>query len=88
MPYLCRMFNFTKEIAGTVFEFKTMHTKKLQAFQVYVPDGGTKKRFHLQIDPNNEFRITDPQSAPTGILSLEKDLSYAIFEQAGTLNIA
>jgi hypothetical protein len=81
------MFNFTKEIAGTVFEFKTMHTKKLQAFQVYVLDGGIRKRFHLQIDPNNEFRITDPQSAPDGILPLEKDLSYAIFEQARTLGV-
>jgi|GEM_PF-6861669 len=82
------MFNFTKDIAGIAFEFKTMHIKRLHAFQVYALDEGIKKRFHLQLDTNREFRITDPQSTPAAILPLEKDLSYAIFEQAKALGVA
>ena len=53
--------NFKIDFEGAEFEFKTMHTIKLQLFQVYVKHEGKKVRFHMQRNESDKFYITDKQ---------------------------
>lgn len=79
MPlYLYRMKNFTVEADGATFEFNTMNIQRLQLFQVYVTHNGEKKRFHMQINDQGEFKITDPQSCPGEYHRTEEQLNKAI----------
>ena len=59
-----------------------MNVKRLHLFQVYVVYEGQEHRFHMQRRDEGDFYITDPQKVPQPFLALEKDLSYAIFEQS------
>ena len=70
--------NFDKEIGGVLFQFRTMNVKRLQLFQVYVQEGGRRRRFHMQVKPDGNFSITDPSSCPEPVLSLERELNRAI----------
>jgi hypothetical protein len=76
------MFNFKNELEGVVFDFHTMHVKKLQLFQVYMTYEGRQHRFHMQRQGQADFYMTDPHKVPEPFRHLEKALSEAIFEQA------
>ena len=54
--------NFTTQVGGIEFEFLTQHVIKLHGFQVYVMNDGVKVRFHMQINSEGTFFITDPGS--------------------------
>ncbi|WP_153798465.1 hypothetical protein [Foetidibacter luteolus] len=68
------MRNFTIEIKGQNFEFKTMNIREWKLFQVYVVVDGIKRRFHMAGDKTG-FRITDSFDS---IAALENTLSTAI----------
>ena len=72
---------FTKEIEGTEFEFNPMNILKLQLFQVYVNQGETRHRFHMEVNPDGVFKIADPVNCPTGFLPLEAALGEAILNE-------
>lgn len=72
--------NFKAEIDGTEFDFRTMNVKKLQLFQVYVMYENKKKRFHMQVNEQGTFRITDLPSCPETFHPLEQKLSTAILK--------
>ncbi len=72
--------NFKAEIDGTEFDLRTMNVKKLQLFQVYVMYENNKKRFHMQVNEQGTFRITDLASCPETIHPLEQKLSMAILK--------
>lgn len=81
--------NFVKEIEGVTFTFGTMNAERLQLFQVYVMDGQVKKRFHMQMNEQNRFKIMDHAVCPVFCLMLEDKLHDAILENhARTLNPA
>lgn len=60
--------------------FNTLNTVKAQAFQVYVMHEGKKFRFHMQLNSDKEFHITDRSVCPAEYLQLEAALSQAIGE--------
>lgn len=72
---------FSKEIAGTNFDFNPMNILKLQLFQVYVTQGETKFRFHMEITEEGVFKIADPVNCPAEYLPLESELSDAILQE-------
>jgi hypothetical protein len=72
--------NFVREIEGTTFEFNTMNAERLQLFQVYVLEGDVKKRFHMQLNKENKFRIMDRAACPESYLHLKGALHDAILE--------
>lgn len=72
--------NFLVELAGTQFRFNTLSSKTLQAFQVYHMQDGKQQRFHMQINGNGSFFITDPEHCPKDYVLLEVALSNAIFD--------
>lgn len=74
---------FIKEIAGTEFEFNPMNILKLQLFQVYVNQGDTRHRFHMEVTNEGIFKITDPVNCPAEYLLLEAALSEAILSVGG-----
>jgi len=76
--------NFKIDFEGAEFEFLTMHTIKLQLFQVYVMHEGQKKRFHMQRNEEGKFYITDKQACPEIYHHLENTLSDAILELGET----
>jgi len=81
--------SFVKEIEGVTFTFNTMNGERLQLFQVYVMDGQVKKRFHMQLNEENRFKIMDRAACPEFCLSLEGALSDAILENhSSSLNAA
>jgi hypothetical protein len=70
--------NFTAELDGIIFEFHTMNVKKLQLFQVYATCENKKVRFHMQVNEQRTFHITDRQSYPSNCLPHEATLSDLI----------
>ena len=72
--------NFKIDFEGAEFEFKTMHTIKLQLFQVYVKNEGKRTRFHMQRNQEDTFYITDKQSCPEIYHHLENTFSDAILK--------
>jgi hypothetical protein len=72
--------NFKIDFEGAEFEFDTMHTIKLQLFQVYVKHEGKRVRFHMQRDDAGKFYITDKQACPEIYLHLEDTFSDAILK--------
>jgi len=80
--YLYAMIRkFTKEIAGTQFEFNPMNILKLQLFQVYVNQGDTRHRFHMEVTHEGIFKIADPVNCPAEYLPLEAALGEAILNE-------
>lgn len=80
--YLYAMIRkFTKEIAGTEFEFNPMNILKLQLFQVYVKQGDTRHRFHMEVTNEGFFKISDPVNCPAEYLPLEAALGEAILQE-------
>ncbi|MDT3401298.1 hypothetical protein [Mucilaginibacter terrae] len=55
-----------------------MNIQRMHLFQVYVVHEGRKVRFHMQADPNGNFRITDPASCPEIYHRTEEQLNNAI----------
>lgn len=55
-----------------------MNILKLQLFQVYVMHNGKKERFHMQINDDGVFTITDPFNCPEEYRTYEAALSEAI----------
>jgi hypothetical protein len=76
--------NFKIDFEGVEFEFKTMHTIKVQLFQVYVKHEGRKVRFHMQRNDEGEFYITDKQTCPEIYHHLETTFSDAILKLGET----
>ncbi|WP_069658110.1 hypothetical protein [Arcticibacter eurypsychrophilus] len=74
--------SFKTEIDGTLFEFHTMNVQRLQLFQVYVLHENEKLRFHMQIDAEGRFKITDPSVCPDKYVQMESALHDAIMEYA------
>jgi hypothetical protein len=72
--------NFNIELSEGHFEFITMNRVKLQLFQVYVQHDGKKKRFHMQLNDEGIFYITDKQSCPEIYHTLESTFSDAILK--------
>ncbi|WP_407426742.1 hypothetical protein [Arcticibacter sp.] len=72
---------FTKEISGTEFEFNPMNILKLQLFQVYVKQGDIRYRFHMEVNQDGIFKISDPVNCPAEYLPLEPALSDAILSE-------
>lgn len=72
---------FTKEIEGTEFEFNPMNILKLQLFQVYVNQGETRYRFHMEVNQDGVFKISDHVNCPPELLSLEAALGEAIWSE-------
>jgi hypothetical protein len=70
--------NFNAQIGGVEFEFVTQHVVKLYGFQVYVVHDEQKVRFHMQINKEGSFYITDRNSCPEAYLPFEISLSDAI----------
>jgi hypothetical protein len=70
--------NFKKEIAGIEFEFNPMNILRLQLFQIYVIHEGKKERFHMQINDEGVFKITDTINCPEEYRTYEAALSEAI----------
>jgi hypothetical protein len=63
--YTCKRYEQLKiEVKGSVFEFITMHAREVKFFQVYVMDEGKKARFHMQINDDGEFIITNKAHCP------------------------
>jgi len=75
---------FKIEFEGAEFEFLPMNSVRLQLFQVYVFHEGKKQRFHMQVNGNGTFYITDKQACPEIYLSLENTLSDAILKLGET----
>ena len=70
--------NFNTQVGGVEFEFLTQHVIKFHGFQVYVLHDGAKVRFHMQVNANGQFKITDRNSCPKDYLAFEPYLSEAI----------
>jgi len=70
--------NFNTQVGGVEFEFLTQHVIKLHGFQVYVMQDGAKVRFHMQVNPEGTFFITDRNSCPQAYHEFEISLSDAI----------
>jgi hypothetical protein len=73
---------FKTEIDGTLFEFHSMNVQRLQLFQVYVMHENEKLRFHMQVDSERVFKITDPSVCPDKFMQLESALHDAIMTHA------
>jgi hypothetical protein len=79
--YLSAMTNnFKIDFEGTDFEFFSMNRWKLQLYQVYVLYDGKRKRFHMQLNEEGKFYITDKQTCPQIYLHLEDTLGDAILK--------
>ena len=63
-----------------MFTFNTMNAERLQLYQVYVIDQGVKKRFHMQVNEENRFKITYRAACPEFCFPLEDALHDAILE--------
>jgi len=74
------ILSFVKEIEGVTFTFNTMNAERLQLFQVYVMDGQVKKRFHMQVNEQNRFKIMDRPACPEFCFPFEDALHDAILE--------
>ena len=72
------MKNFKVEAEGAEFEFITMHAREVKLFQVYVMYEGKRRRFHMQLNQEGNFVITDPEHCPQEYLKAEELLSKAI----------
>ncbi|MBB6107702.1 hypothetical protein SAMN05421821_101382 [Mucilaginibacter lappiensis] len=72
--------NFKIDFDDAEFEFVSMNRVRLQLFQVYVLHEGKKQRFHMQINDQAAFYITDMQVCPEVYRSLENTLSDAILK--------
>ncbi|MVN23000.1 hypothetical protein [Mucilaginibacter arboris] len=57
-----------------------MNSERLQLYQVYVMYEGVKKRFHMQVNEENRFKIMDRAACPEFCLPLENALHDAILE--------
>ena len=76
--------NFTIDFEGAAFEFLTMNATRLHLFQVYVKHEGQRKRFHMQVNDQGTFYITDKLSCPEIYRGLESTLSDAILKLGET----
>jgi hypothetical protein len=76
--------NFKIDFNGAEFEFHTMNNIKLQLFQVYVLHEGKRVRFHMQVNNEGVFYITDLSSCPQIHHCLEHTLSDAILKLGET----
>jgi len=75
--------SFNAQVGGVEFEFLTQHVVKLHGFQVYVMHEGQKRRFHMQINTEKKFFITDRAACPQEYLPFEISLSDAILSSQG-----
>ena len=74
--------SFPLDLEALHFQFNTLSTKSLQAFQVYVKHEAAQLRFHMQLK-DGSFYITDPASCPSKFLLLEQQLSDGILRSQG-----
>ncbi|RZK40425.1 MAG: hypothetical protein EOO61_06500 [Hymenobacter sp.] len=72
--------SFVREIEGITFTFNSMNAERLQLYQVYVLDNEVKKRFHMQLNEENRFKIMDHAACPVFCFPLEDVLHDAILE--------
>lgn len=64
--------------AEVQFEFLPMNIRIRQLYQVYAMYGEKKLRFHMQINPEGQFRIMDRNRVPAPFIALENEFSDAI----------
>jgi len=62
------------------FEFNPMNAKEQQLYQVYFMYGPRRVRFHMQINEEGRFVITDKNKCPEKCSALESEFSQAILE--------
>ncbi|NHA03319.1 hypothetical protein G7092_05920 [Mucilaginibacter sp. HC2] len=72
--------NFKIDFNDAEFEFISMNRVKLQLFQVYVLHEGKKQRFHMQVNEQGTFYITDMPVCPPIYRSLESTFNDAILK--------
>jgi hypothetical protein len=85
--YLRRMItNFEIELGGTKFEFHTMNAVNLNLFQVYVLHDNKRTRFHMQLQADKVFHITDRDKCPEIYLPLASQLHEAIVAHSKSIN--
>lgn len=75
---------FTKDIAGIEFEFNPMNILRLQLFQIYVMYNDQRCRFHMQINDEGVFKITDPSNCPEEYRTYEAAMSEVILASETT----
>jgi hypothetical protein len=75
--------SFNAQVGGVEFEFLTQHVIKLHGFQVYVMHDGQKRRFHMQVNAEGKFFITDPAACPKEYLPFEISFSDTILSSQG-----
>jgi len=63
------------------FNFHTMNVKKVQLFQVYVMHDGKKHRFHVQVNDQGAFEITDPNACPEPCRGMSYEFSDVILKR-------
>lgn len=66
--------NFTADVSGKTFRFNTLHATILKVFQVYVQHEGKQYRFHMQLNENGVFYITQPEHCHQEYLAIENEL--------------
>lgn len=71
---------FSIEQHQVEFDFNPMNTKDPQLYQVYFMYGPKKVRFHMQINSEGQFVITDKNRCPDKCNALESEFSRAILE--------
>lgn len=74
---------FTIEQHEVQFEFLPMNAKDQQLYQVYFMYGPKRVRFHMQINNEGQFVITDKNRCPDKCNALESEFSRAILESVG-----
>ncbi len=64
--------------AAVQFDFLPMNIRIRELYQVYATHGEKKLRFHMQLNKEGVFRITDKNRIPASFTALEQELSDAI----------
>ncbi len=81
--YFCGMINIFEATVPlgeemVKFTFNPINAYKLQLFQVYTMIKEQNVRFHMQINEEGAFEITDKERLPAAYLALEPQLANAI----------
>ena len=71
---------FSIEQHQVEFDFNPMNAKDPQLYQVYFMYGPKRVRFHMQINSEGQFVITDKNRCPDKCNALESEFSQAILE--------
>jgi hypothetical protein len=71
---------FSIEQHQVEFDFNPMNAKDPQLYQVYFMYGPKRVRFHMQINGEGQFVITDKNRCPDKCNALESEFSQAILE--------